>query len=290
MLVDTVLTKNLDHRSIVNRMVGRSLDDMFPKRHSFSTQAVLTVKNLSVPHPTLPHRMLLANINFTAFRGEILGIAGLMGSGRSELLNTIFGAMQLPGNGQIIIDTVELSNHSPMDSIRNGMSLVTEERKKDGLVMSLSVRENITIASLKTISQYTLLQFAHERKLVDDYIRMFSIRTHDREQYVNHLSGGNQQKVILAKWLATKPKVLLLDEPTRGIDVGAKAEIYQLISQLAGNGVTIVMVSSELPEILGLSHRVLVMHEGRLAGILNQTEATEEKIMMLATGDVTTCA
>lgn len=284
-VMGTCETKDVNPQTIVSMMVGRSMDDIFPVRQPVAGQPSLVVDRLSVAHPVFSHRKLLENISFTANRGEIIGIAGLMGAGRSELLNTIYGALPLPRSGRIIADGKELTNHGPLDSIRAGIGLVTEERKKDGLVMGLSVRENMTLASLKTVSKMALLKFALERRVVAGFIKNFKIKTHGMEQYVNKLSGGNQQKVILAKWLATEPKILLLDEPTRGIDVGAKTEIYHLIVKLAAGGVTVLMASSELPELLGLCHRILVMREGRITGSLNHGEADEKRIMMLATGD-----
>ena len=287
-VIGTHDTKDLNHELVVAKMVGRSLTEVFPTKSAPSPEVIMEVKNLSVPHPILPRRRLLDNISFSVKRGEILGIAGLMGSGRSELLNAIFGSLQAPMEGTIVLENVCISNHNPRTAIRAGIVLVTEERKKDGLVLGMGLRENVTLANLDSVSHGNILDFAKEREVAEEFAKSFRINCRSIEQVVMTLSGGNQQKVVLAKWLSTDPKVLLLDEPTRGIDVGAKAEIYRWVTELAKEGVAVLMASSELPEVLGLSHRIMVLHEGKVSGIIQNTPTTsEEEIMMLATGGKT---
>jgi len=209
-----------------------------------------------------------------------------MGSGRTEVMQTIFG-MTKPDSGEIKFDGQKVNIQNPMHAIRLGIAFVTEDRKKQGLNLPSSISHNITISSLDEVSTSGFINANKEKQIVDEYIEKLRIKTSNRDKWVQYLSGGNQQKVVLAKWLMTKPKILILDEPTRGIDVGAKFEIYKLMHQLATDGYTIIMVSSELPEILGMSHRILVFHERKLAGELMGKEATQELIMELATGQRT---
>jgi ribose transport system ATP-binding protein len=226
---------------------------------------------------------VLHDINLTVRAGEILGIAGLVGAGRTELARAIFGADPID-SGKIYLFGQEVKITSPQAAIRHGIGLVPEDRKQLGLVLQMVVRENISLANLKELSIAGFVNRRRERTAADQFVRELRIRTPSVEQRVRNLSGGNQQKVVLAKWLFTRSKVLIFDEPTRGIDVGSKVEIYQLMNELAAKGVAIIMISSELPEILGMSDRILVMHEGRIAGELSREEATQEKIMHLATG------
>jgi ABC-type sugar transport system ATPase subunit len=224
-----------------------------------------------------------APISFEVRRGEILGIAGLMGAGRSELLRAIFGADR-PSAGRVLVDGVALAPGRPALAIARGVALVPEDRKHQGLLLDLSVRENLALASLPERARAGFVDGARERAVAERWIGELSIRTPGAEQPVRALSGGNQQKVVLGKWLETRPRVLLLDEPTRGIDVGAKAELHQLIRALAQEGLALVVVSSELPELLALSDRIAVLHEGRLTGVLARAEAGEEPLMRLMTG------
>jgi ribose transport system ATP-binding protein len=261
---------------IIRLMVGRELKQMIPKEAAELGQPALVVKNLS-------RKGVLHSISFTARQGEVLGIAGLVGAGRTELARAIFGADPIDGGAVELFDR-PVRIKSPQDAIRLGIGLVTEDRKQQGLVLGMVVRENITLANLPSLSIFNFIQAGREREVARKYVNDLGVKTPTIEQTVQNLSGGNQQKVVLAKWLFTDSKVLLFDEPTRGIDVGAKTEIYQLMNALAKSGVAIIMISSELPEVLGMSDRILVMHEGRIAGELSRAEATQEKIMHLATG------
>jgi ribose transport system ATP-binding protein len=225
----------------------------------------------------------ISGISFDVRAGEVLGVAGLMGAGRSEILRTLFGLNRKTA-GSIELDGRTLDVRDASGAIDAGIGFVTEDRKSQGLVLGMSVRENATLVHLDRYARFGVVNDAAERAAVADLIKQLRIRTRDAELDVKSLSGGNQQKVVFAKWLAAPPKVLLLDEPTRGVDVGGKAEIYTIINQLASQGVAIVMVSSELPEVLAMSDRILVMHQGRQNGIFEAAGATQELIMTAATG------
>ncbi|MBR5496952.1 MAG: sugar ABC transporter ATP-binding protein, partial [Clostridia bacterium] len=220
-------------------------------------------------------------VSFSARKGEILGIAGLDGSGRTELLENIFG-LATRKNGEIILAGRKVKNRNPVESIRNGFAMLTEERRASGIFGILDIRENTAVSSLDKYRKGIFLSKKKMKKSTDWAIRSMRIKTHSQEAEIRTLSGGNQQKVILGRWLLTEPDVLLLDEPTRGIDVGAKYEIYQLIIDLAEKGKTVIMVSSEMPELLGVCDRILVMSGGRLAGEVNCADTTQEEIMSLA--------
>ncbi len=267
---------DLTREEIIRYMVGRELTQMMPKVPAPLGDVVLEVRNLR-------RKDKLHDISFAVRRGEVLGLAGLVGAGRTELARAIFGADPIDG-GEILLEGKPVKVRSPQDAIRLGIGLVTEDRKNQGLVLGMMVRENITLANLSALSRLNFLMLAREREVAQKYVADLSIRPPSIERAVQNLSGGNQQKVVLAKWLFTQSKVLIFDEPTRGIDVGAKAEIYQLMNELAANGVAIIMISSELPEVIGMSDRILVMHEGRIAGALSASEATQERVMHLATG------
>jgi len=221
-------------------------------------------------------------VSFEVRRGEVLGIFGLMGAGRTELLQTIFGLYPKTSTGEIQVAGVPVKIHSPQDAIAAGLALAPEDRKADGVVLGLSIAHNTTLSCLPKIERMGLLQPQLERELVGNYVERLRVKTPSIHQAVVNLSGGNQQKVVLAKWLATKPKVLLLDEPTRGIDINAKKEIYTLIDELAQSGLAVVMVSSELPEILGIADRIMVLCEGRKTSEFSRAEATEEKVVKAA--------
>jgi ribose transport system ATP-binding protein len=231
----------------------------------------------------LQRRDALHSIDLTIRRGEIVGIAGLVGAGRTELARALFGADPIDA-GEVVLDGKSVRIRSPQEAIRLGIGLVTEDRKAQGLVLGMVVRENVTLANLGALTRLNFIVAGRERAVARKYVGDLSIRTPSIEQTVQNLSGGNQQKVVLAKWLFTDSKLLIFDEPTRGIDVGAKTEIYQLMNDLAARGVGILMISSELPEVLGMSDRIIVMHEGRIVGNLPASEATQEGIMHLATG------
>ncbi len=274
--VATKAVKDLTREEIIRLMVGRELKDAIPKVPAPLGDVALEVKHLN-------RKGVLHDISFAVRKGEVLGIAGLVGAGRTETARVIFGADPMD-SGSIEVFGKPVRIKSPQDAIRHGIGLVTEDRKQQGLVLGMVVRENTTLANLDFLSSLGFIRRGEEREVAEKYRTDLSIKTPTIEQTVHNLSGGNQQKVVLAKWLYTGSKILIFDEPTRGIDVGAKSEIYKLMNELAKNGVAIIMISSELPEVLGMSDRILVMHEGRLTGELSRADATQEKIMHLATG------
>ncbi|QGQ48124.1 sugar ABC transporter ATP-binding protein [Metabacillus sediminilitoris] len=267
-------TTNFDE--IVKMMVGRQLGDRFPERNTTLGPERLKIENFSC-------KGKFENISFSVKQGEILGVAGLMGAGRTEIMEAIFGHRHKQ-NGTMMIDGQVVSIKSPFDAIKKGIGFVTEDRKSEGLVLDLSVRENFSLTNLTKISTNSLISTKQEESFVDDLIQKLHVKTASRDLAVKSLSGGNQQKIVIGKWLGIEPKILILDEPTRGVDVGAKKEIYQIMNQLTEQGVAIIMVSSELPEILGMSDRILVIHEGKVSAILSRAEANQEKIMQAATG------
>lgn len=261
---------------LIRHMVGRSLEDKFPKDHTITRgEEILRVEKLST-------KSKLKQVSFSLHRGEILGISGLMGAGRTELARAIFGADPISG-GEIYIEGERVQAYSPKVAIQKGISYLSEDRKKNGLALNLTVRENITLADLKAVATKGCIQKAKETSIAQRFVKSLTIKTPSIEQRCKFLSGGNQQKVVIAKWLHTDSKIFIFDEPTRGIDVGAKIEVYQLMNKLAKEGNAIIMISSEMPEILGLSDRILVMNEGRLTANLSREEATQEKIMYFAT-------
>lgn len=274
--VGTVETQDITFNELIKMMVGRDMTTRFPKQVAQLGPEVLRVEGLT-------RSGQLDNISFSVRSGEIVGMAGLMGSGRTEVGRAIFGADPIE-KGEIFIDGQKCIIHSPADGIRVGIGLITEDRKHQGLVLGMSVGENISLASLAPFCTNGFISDEQEENMITGNIEKLKIRTPGATQLVKNLSGGNQQKVVIAKWLNTYPKVLIMDEPTRGVDVGAKAEIYHIMNMLTAAGVGIVMISSELPEILGMSDRVLVMHRGRLVAQMPITEATQEKIMSHAAG------
>jgi len=252
-------------------MVGRTIDNLFPKLPAKIGAPVLEVRDLV-------HQPLTRGVSFTLRAGEIVGLAGLVGSGRSEVAQVIFGINPAEG-GQIALDGQPVQIKSPEQAMKLGIAYVPEDRGTQGLIRRMRVRENISLAVLRELSTYGFVNRREELRLARASIQQFNIRAYSPEQIVNKLSGGNQQKVVVSKWLASKPKLLIMDEPTRGVDVGAKSEIHRLMSQLAAeNGLAVLMISSELPEILGMSDRVLVMREGRIAAEFTRAEATQERI------------
>ena len=268
---------------IISAMVGRNIVLTHREFVAAGTAPALSVRNLCLD-TVGPRgwRRVLNGVTFDLKRGEILGVGGLLGSGRTEILESIFGAARGWRSGEIAVDGTPAAIDSPADACRCGLALVTEDRKARGLHLSSTVRDNVALASVGALSRFGIRDFARETAVAAEMVERLSVRCSDLDQLVSTLSGGNQQKVVIGKWLATEPKVLLLDEPTRGIDVGAKQEIYQLIFELAARGLGILTVSSEMPELLLLSDRVLVMCEGRQTGILPRAEATQETIMRLA--------
>jgi ribose transport system ATP-binding protein len=267
----------VDQPTIVGMMVGRELTALFPKLEVEIREEVLSVRGL--------HKEgLLHDINLRVKRGEIVGVAGLVGAGRTDLAKAIFGIAP-PDAGEICIEGEPCTIQTPREAIDRGLGLVPEDRKNQALILARPVRDNITIAIIRLLSWLGfVVRHREEGRLVDRYIDRLDIKTPSPLQLVRNLSGGNQQKTIIARWLAAKPKVLIMDEPTRGIDVGAKAEIHALMGKMAQDGVGILMISSELPEVLGVSDRVIVMHEGRVTGEFRREEATQELIMQAATG------
>ncbi len=282
--IGTCVVKESTAQQLVGMMVGRELADLFPKEKARLGEELLRVEALTVRHPSQSHRNLLEDIHLSLRSGEILGIAGLMGSGRTELLMTLFGAS--PGqlvDGKLFVRSRPVELHSPQEAIRHGLALVTEDRKAQGLFLQLPVQWNISIAGLRQVVKRWVLRHKLEKAMAQRYIDQLRIKVSSLAGAIETLSGGNQQKVILAKWMATAPSILLLDDPTRGVDVGAKAEIYHLMNQFAEQGIGVIMVSSELPEILAMSDRILVLSEGRMVAEFSREEASEEKIMTAAT-------
>lgn len=267
---------NMTKQKLIELMVGREITEVYPKEHAVIGETVLSLRKLT-------KKGLFKDISFDVKKGEILGIAGLMGSGRTELMESVFGYRKLD-SGEIYINNRKVAIKSPRDAISNKMAIITEDRKLKGLYLPLTVRDNMIMPSLGAFSKGLLLDQNKITKVCNESKDRFNIKTPSLNQIVNNLSGGNQQKVLVSRWLITDPDIIILDEPTRGIDVGAKVEIYKFISGLAQQGKCIIMISSELTEILGMSDRIVVMHEGRVTGILDRSEATQSTIMHHAMG------
>jgi ribose transport system ATP-binding protein len=272
----------LTHDRIIRHMVGRDLSEMYPKTTSPLADEVLKVKGISLKHPERAGDFVVRDVSFAVRRGEVVGLFGLMGAGRTELLQAIFGLHAGACTGDVHVDGTRRRLKSPEEAIAAGLALAPEDRKLDGLVLSMNVAENVSLASLNQATRLGFLQLRQERASASRFVKRLAVKTPSLDQRVRNLSGGNQQKVVLAKWLATRPKVLLLDEPTRGIDVNAKKEIYAIIDELARSGLGVVMVSSELPEILAIADRILVLAEGRLTAEFSRGEATEEAVLKAA--------
>jgi inositol transport system ATP-binding protein len=283
--VGSAKVADINAGDIIRMMVGRSIDELFQRSafHEYGETA-LQVRNLSRQGTVRdPNATVLRDISFTVRRGEILGIAGLVGAGRTELARAIFGADPFD-RGDVIIGGQPTRIRSPQDAIRYGVGLVPEDRKQQALFLALAVRQNLSMASLASLTRWGL--FVDERaemNLVKRFREALSIRMSSPEQKILNLSGGNQQKVVIARWLALQPKVLIVDEPTRGIDIAAKAEVHQLLDEMARSGIAVIMISSELPEIIGMSDRIITMREGRLTGEVLRAEASQEKLMQLMT-------
>ena len=265
---------DLDH--VVQMMIGRTIGERFPKRESHIGAEVLRVEGLT-------SGKLFKDVHFDVKAGEVLGVSGLMGAGRTEIMQALFGNLPLD-SGKIFIDGKEVTIKNPKQAIANGIGFITEDRKVEGLLLEKSIAENIHIANLGKVSNGFVLNKEKQLNLVKKGIEEFKVRCFGPEHECGNLSGGNQQKIVLAKWVYTDPKILILDEPTRGVDIGAKKEIYNIINQMAADGVAVIMVSSELPEVLGMSDRIAVVHEGKITGILDAAEADQAKVMTLATG------
>jgi ribose transport system ATP-binding protein len=274
--VDTREISLTSFDDVVKKMVGRELTDRYPQRNTIPGEIVFEVKDAS-------RSGVFHQISLSVRAGEILGISGLMGSGRTEMMRAIYGLDPLD-EGEIRLNGAKVTIRHPYEAVKLGIGFITEDRKNEGLVLDFSVRENMVLPSLFSFEEKGLINERKEKEYVDLLISRLAVKTESPETPVRNLSGGNQQKVVIAKWVGIGPKVLILDEPTRGVDVGAKREIYQLMNELTGKGVAIIMVSSELPEVIGMSDRILIVHEGRIAGEVTGHEATQEKIMTYATG------
>lgn len=270
--IDTIPVASVDRQGLINMMVGREMGQEYPKEVGNVGGTILEVKNLS--------RGILQDISFEVKSGEVFGISGLVGAGRTELARAILG-IDKPESGEVYVRGKKVHYRTFADAIRDGLGLIPEDRKLQGLVQIMSVKRNTTLVNMKRVLRAGVISSSLEEKLSKEYANKLHVVTPSMETEVQYLSGGNQQKVVIAKWLFQNSEILFLDEPTRGIDVGAKAEIYRLINRMAKEGKTIIMISSEMPELLGLCDRIMVMHEGHKMGELNAAEATQEKIMAL---------
>ena len=270
--IDTIPVASVDRQGLINMMVGREMGQEYPKEVGNVGGTILEVKNLS--------RGILQDISFEVKSGEVFGISGLVGAGRTELASAILG-IDKPESGEVYVRGKKVHYRTFADAIRDGLGLIPEDRKLQGLVQIMSVKRNTTLVNMKRVLRAGVISSSLEEKLSKEYADKLHVVTPSMETEVQYLSGGNQQKVVIAKWLFQNSEILFLDEPTRGIDVGAKAEIYRLINRMAKEGKTIIMISSEMPELLGMCDRIMVMHEGHKMGELNAAEATQEKIMAL---------
>ena len=282
--VVTKPTKELTQQQLVSYMVGREMKERFPKGNRKPGEVIFEVDDLHAENPNDSSRKVLKGVSFNVRKGEILGIAGLMGSGRTELVTTIFGEYGKVVNGSIRLQNRELKINSARDAMQSGISLVPEDRKRQGLVLMQSILKNISLPNLDRFARFFRINGDEELAAASQQAKNLSIKAPNLEVASETLSGGNQQKVVIAKWLLSNPKLLILDDPTRGVDVGAKYEIYKLMNELAEKGVAIIMISSDLEEVLGMSDRIMVMCEGRSSPTLELAEATQENIMKLATG------
>ncbi len=277
--IDTRAVAEVDRAEMIRLMVGRSLDAVFPKVEVAPGAVVLETIRVGRPESGVQ------NVSLTVRAGEILGLAGLVGAGRTELARILFGLTPAT-EGEILLRGERIIIDSPAYAIERGIAYVPEDRRRHGVILEMPVDANTTLAILSRIARFGLIDVGEERSVASDYVTRFGIKTPSLDVPVGNLSGGNQQKVSLARWLATKPSVIVLDEPTQGVDVGAKAEIHRLMGELARQGLAIIMISSELPEVLGMSDRIAVMHGGRIVGVLARGEATQEKVLELALGHV----
>lgn len=275
--IETHRMPDISTEQLIRLMVGRELSAVFPKREVECGEVIFELKNFG------SRSAGIRDVNLAVRRGEIVGVAGLVGAGRTELAKTIFG-LEAPDRGEILLRGEPIKIGHPSEAIERGIAYLPEDRRRHGVVMDFPISANITLASLKRLSGLTGMNFTRERQVAAEYTRRLGVKTPAIYNAVSTLSGGNQQKVALSRWLMTKPSVLILDEPTQGIDVGAKAEIHELMMELAEQGVAIVMISSELPEILGMSDRIAVMHGGTIAKVFDRTEATQDKILSVALG------
>lgn len=278
-VIETRNIEDIDRRQLIALMAGREVKDTYPQRTAAQSEVVLKVKDLC--------GLGVENVNFEVHRGEIFGFAGLVGAGRTETARMIFGADGMD-SGAVEFMGKPVSIRSPEQACALGIGLVPEDRKTQGVILNLSIRQNITLSILKIVSKFTVMNFKRENEILEQHKNALRIKTPSFDQLVRNLSGGNQQKVVLSKWLARECSLLIVDEPTRGIDVGAKQEIYQIMNRLASEGVAIIMISSEMPELIGMADRILVMSEGRQTGILSRDEFSQERILEMASHEFAT--
>ncbi|NMD37334.1 MAG: sugar ABC transporter ATP-binding protein [Christensenellaceae bacterium] len=279
--------ESVNKNTLIEEMVGRTVENMYPQKHNKIGEEVFRVESLSVPHPNLHGKKIVDNISLNLRKGEILGIGGLVGAGRSESLGAIFGQYTKGVTKKIFIDGKEVLIKSPEDAIANGIGFITEERKLNGIIWMLNIRENMAVANLKKLSDRFFMKFELEKQLVEEQIKTLRIKAPSTETKIVQLSGGNQQKVVLGKWLMSIPRILFVDEPTKGIDVGTKADFYQIMNDLTKQGVSIIMVSSDMPELIAMSDRVIVLSGGKITAELHKAkgEIDEKSIMAAAIGE-----
>lgn len=274
--VSVMDTNKTDEREVVSYMVGRDIGDFYPEMDAEISDVKIELKNFN-------REGFFKDINIKAKKGEVLGISGLMGAGRTEIMRSVFG-LDPKDSGEVFIDGKKIEIKNPADAIKNKIGFVTENRQEEGLILDESIRENISLLNFDKFSKNSFIDKAKEKNLSDNLVDSFKVKTQSSESKISDLSGGNQQKVVFAKWYAIGPEILILDEPTKGVDVGAKREIYDLIKDLTKKAVSIILISSDLPELISLSNRIYVIHEGKVQGELLKKDASQEKIMTLATG------
>lgn len=274
--VSVMDTNKTDEREVVSYMVGRDIGDFYPEMDAEISDVKIELKNFN-------REGFFKDINIKAKKGEVLGISGLMGAGRTEIMRSVFG-LDPKDSGEVFIDGKKIEIKNPSDAIKNKIGFVTENRQEEGLILDESIRENISLLNFDKFSKNSFIDKAKEKNLSDTLVDSFKVKTQSSESKISDLSGGNQQKVVFAKWYAIGPEILILDEPTKGVDVGAKREIYDLIKELTKKAVSIILISSDLPELISLSNRIYVIHEGKIQGELLKKDASQEKIMTLATG------
>ena len=279
--VASYLLSEVDEHKIIADMVGREISNYYPKEQVPIGGVVMECKGFTVPHPSIPDRNIISDVSFELHKGEILGLAGLVGAGRSELVNAIYGKDPKKA-GEVYVEGEKVTIRNPHDAMKHGIALLTEDRKKDGIIGTVPIKENLTVTILDKIFKNGILQGKVEDELALEYFERMEVKAPGLDTRVQQLSGGNQQKVVLGKWIAREPKILILDEPTRGIDVGAKYEIYKIMVELARQGVGIIMISSELPELLSMADRVIVIADEKIRGTLDASEATQERVMQLS--------
>lgn len=278
-----VKTEGYDSGKIIEDMIGRHLVSMYPERVPHIGEEILRVEDFQVPHPSAYGKNIIEDVSFQLRKGEILGLGGLVGSGRSELVSAVFGVIPKTG-GKVFMDNKEIHIREPEDAISNGLGFLSEDRKANGFIWSMNIRENMTLVNLRNMKKNLFVDEKREKQIAHKYFEKFSVKAPGLETMITSLSGGNQQKVILAKWLMSNIRVLMLDEPTRGIDVGTKYEIYKIMQELTEDGVSIIMISSEMPELLGMCDRIIVLGKGTVQAEFDRGEADEVKLLQAASG------